>query len=199
MDQIIIFGIFMIVFTSLIVILNDRLSALSFLGLNLTIVALLYTESDLISAAIKAILGFFPPAIIVVAARRIKLARPAVGKAVAFMGIAVTVALSYAVAYAIRGVFPEDRLLQSYFLVILFGMSILIIVSQTSIFKFLFGVLVLENIGTLILSWGYNSAVLTLIEEVFVVLIALTFAIIALLDFKEYATIDEKELTRLRG
>jgi len=189
----------MIVFTSLIVILNDRLSALSFLGLNLTIVALLYTESDLISAAIKAILGFFPPAIIVVAARRIKLARPAVGKAVAFMGIAVTVALSYAVAYAIRGVFPEDRLLQSYFLVILFGMSILIIVSQTSIFKFLFGVLVLENIGTLILSWGYNSAVLTLIEEVFVVLIALTFAIIALLDFKEYATIDEKELTRLRG
>jgi len=199
MDQMVIFGIVMIVFTSLIVILNDRLSALSFLGLNLTIVALLYTESDLISAAIKAILGFFPPAIIVVAARRIKLARPAVGKAVAFMGIAVTVALSYAVAYAIRGVFPEDRLLQSYFLVILFGMSIFIIVSQTSIFKFLFGVLVLENIGTLILSWGYNSAVLTLIEEVFVVLIALTFAIIALLDFKEYATIDGKELTRLRG
>ena len=199
MDQIIIFGIFMIVFTSLIVILNDRLSALSFLGLNLTIVALLYTESDLISAAIKAILGFFPPAIIIVAARRIKLARPAVGKAVAFIGIAVTVALSYAVAYAIRGVFPEDRLLQSYFLVILFGMSILIIVSQTSIFKFLFGILVLENIGTLILSWGYNSAVFTLIEEAFVVLIALTFALIALLDFKEYATIDEKELTRLRG
>ena len=199
MDQMVIFGIVMIVFTSLIVILNDRLSALSFLGLNLTIVALLYTESDLISAAIKAILGFFPPAIIVVAARRIKLARPAVGKAVAFMGIAVTVALSYAVAYAIRGVFPEDRLLQSYFLVILFGMSILIIVSQTSVFKFLFGVLVLENIGTLILSWGYNSAVFTLIEEVFVVLIALTFAIIALLDFKEYATIDGKELTRLRG
>ena len=180
MDQIIIFGIFMIVFTSLIVILNDRLSALSFLGLNLTIVALLYTESDLISAAIKAILGFFPPAIIVVATRRIKLARPAVGKAVAFIGIAVTVALSYAVAYAIRGVFPEDRLLESYFLIILFGMSILIIVSQTSIFKFLLGVLVLENIGTLILSWGYNSTVLTLIEEVFVVLIALTFAVIAL-------------------
>lgn len=199
MDQIIIFGIFMIVFTSLIVILNDRLSALSFLGLNLTIVALLYTESDLISAAIKAILGFFPPAIIVVATRRIKLPRPAVGKAVAFIGIAVTVALSYAVAYAIRGVFPEDRLLESYFLIILFGMSILIIVSQTSIFKFLLGVLVLENIGTLILSWGYNSTVLTLIEEVFVVLIALTFAVIALLDFKEYATIDEKELTRLRG
>ena len=199
MDQIVIFGILMIVFTSLIVILNDRLSALSFLGLNLTIVALLYTESDLTSAAIKAILGFFPPAIIVVATRRIKLARPAVGKAIAFTGIAVTIALSYAVAYAIRGVFPEDRLLQSYFLVILFGMSILIIVSQTSIFKFLFGVLVLENIGTLILSWSYNSAVFTLIEEVFVVLIALTFAIIALFDFKEYATIDEKELTRLRG
>jgi hypothetical protein len=103
------------------------------------------------------------------------------------------------VAYAIRGVFPEDRLLQSYFLVILFGMSILIIVSQTSIFKFLFGVLVLENIGTLLLSWSYNSAVLTLIEEVFVVLIALTFTVIVLLDFKEYATIDEKDLTRLRG
>lgn len=199
MDQIVIFGIFMIVFTALIVILNDRLSALSFLGLNLTIAALLYTESDLISAAIKAILGFFPPVIIVVASRRIKLARPSVGKAVAFIGIAATVALSYAVAYAIRGVFPEDRLLQSYFLVILFGMSILIIVSQTSIFKFLFGVLVLENIGTLILSWSYNSTLFTLIEEVFVVLIALTFAIIALLDFKEYATIDEKELTRLRG
>jgi len=199
MDQIIIFGILMIVFTSLIVILNDRLSALPFLGLNLTIAALLYTESDLTSAAIKAILGFLPPAIIVVAIRRIELSRPAVGKAIAFVGIVVTVALSYAVAYAIRGVFPEDRLPQSYFLVILFGMSILIIVSQTSVFKFLFGVLVLENIGTLILSWGYNSAVLTLIEEVFVVLIALTFAIIALLDFNEYATIDEKELTRLRG
>ena len=199
MDQIVLFGILMVVFTSLIVILNDKFSALSFLGLNLTIAALLCTESDLISAAIKAVLGFFPPAIIIVATRRIEPARPAFGKIAASIGVLATIALSYAVAYAIRGVFPEDRLLQSYFLVILFGLSILIIGSQTTIFKLLFGILVLENIGTLLLSWGYNSALLTLIEEVFVVLIAVTFAVIALLNFKEYGTIDEKDLTRLRG
>ncbi|HXY88951.1 MAG TPA: hypothetical protein VEG44_10960 [Candidatus Acidoferrales bacterium] len=199
MDQIVLFGILMVAFTSLIVILNDKFSALSFLGLNLTIVALLYTESDLISAAIKAVLGFLPPAIIIAATRRIEPTRPAFGKIAASIGIAVTVVLSYAVAYAIRGVFPEDRLLLSYFLVILFGLSILIIGSQTTIFKLLFGVLVLENIGTLLLSWSYNSVLLTLVEEVFVVLIAVTFAVIALLDFKEYGTIDEKDLTRLRG
>ncbi len=199
MDQVIIFGILMIIFTSLIVILRDRLSAISFLGLNLTIAAFLYTESDPIGAAIKSILGVLPPVIIVVATSRIKLPQPRSGMVATFIGIALTIALSYVAAYVMRGVFPEDRLLESYFLVILFGMSILIIISQTSIFKFLFGILVLENIGTLILSWAYNSAALTLITEAFVVLIALAFAVIALLDFKEYATVDERELTRLRG
>jgi hypothetical protein len=199
MDQVVIFGILMIVFTSLIVILSDRLSAISFLGLNLTIAAFLYTESDLSGAAIKAILGFLPPVIILVATSRIKLPQPRSGTIVTFIGIALTIALSYVVAYVMREVFPGDRLLESYFLIILFGMSILIIVSQTSIFKFLFGILVLENIGTLILSWGYNPSELTLITETFVILIALAFAVIALLDFKEYATVDEREFTRLRG
>ncbi len=199
MDQVVIFGILMIVFTSLIVILRDRLSAISFLGLNLTIAAFLYTESDPSGAAIKAILGVLPPMIVVIATSRIKLPQPRSGTVVTFVGIALTIALSYVVAYVMRGVFSGDRLLESYFLVILFGMSILIIVSQTSIFKFLLGILVLENIGTLILSWGYNPAALTLITETFVVLIALAFAVIALLDFKEYATVDERELTRLRG
>ena len=199
MDQVVIFGTLMIVFTSLIVILRDRLSAISFLGLNLTIAAFLYAESDPIGAAIKAILGFLPPMIIVAATSRIKLPQPRSGMVVTFIGIALTIALSCVVAYVMRGAFPGDRLLESCFLVILFGMSILIIISQTSIFKFLFGILVLENIGTLILSWGYNPAALTLITEVFVVLIALAFAVIALLDFKEYATVDERELTRLRG
>jgi hypothetical protein len=199
MDQVVIFGILMIVFTSLIVILSDRLSAISFLGLNLTIAAFLYTESDLSGAAIKAILGFLPPVIILVATSRIKLPQPRSGTIVTFIGIVLTIALSYVVAYVMREVFPGDRLLESYFLIILFGMSILIIVSQTSIFKFLFGILVLENIGTLILSWGYNPSELTLITETFVILIALAFAVIALLDFKEYATVDEREFTRLRG
>ncbi len=199
MDQVVIFGILMTIFASLVVILRDRLSAISFLGLNLTIAAFLYAQSDLSGAAIKAILGVLPPVIIVIATSRIKLPQPRSGTVVTFVGIAVTIALSYAVAYVMRGGFPEDRLLECYFLVILFGMSILIIVSQTSIFKFLFGILVLENIGTLILSWGYNPTTLTLITEGFVVLIALAFMVIALLDFKEYATVDERELTRLRG
>jgi hypothetical protein len=199
MNQVVIFGILMIAFTSLIMILRDRLAVISFLGLNLTIAAFLYTESDPSGAAIKAILGFLPPMIIVVATSQIKLPQPRSGTVVTFIGIALTIAVSFLVAYVMRGVFPGDRLLESYLLVILFSMSMLIIVSQTSIFKFLLGILVLENIGTLILSWGHNPATFTLITETFVVLIALAFAIIALLDFKEYATVDERELTRLRG
>jgi hypothetical protein len=199
MDHVAIFGILMIIFTSLIVILRDRLSAISFLGLNLTIAAFLYTESDLSGAAIKAILGVLPPVIIIVATSHIKLPQPRSGAVAPFIGIALTIALSYVVAYVIRGVFPGDRLLECYFLVILFGVSILIIVSQTSILKFLFGILVLENIGTLIVSWSHNPAVLTLIIEAFDVIITVAFAAIALLDFKEYATVDERELTQLRG
>lgn len=199
MDHVVIFGILIIVFTSLIVFLRDRLAAISFLGLNLTIATFLYAESDLSGAAIKAILGVLPPVIIIVATSRVKLPQPRLGTIATFIGIALTIALSYVVAYVIRGVFPEERLLECYLLVILFGLSILIIISQTSVLKFLFGILVLENIGTLMLSWGYNPAIPTLIVEAFDVIITFAFAAIALLDFKEYATIDERELTRLRG
>jgi len=63
----------------------------------------------------------------------------------------------------------------------------------------LFRSLILENVGTLLLVWGENTALLTVVTEVFVVLITFTIAFIAVMDFVEYDTIDSSKLKQLRG
>ena len=95
--------------------------------------------------------------------------------------------------------FPPGRISETYALIALFGIAFLILVSQRSIFKLLLGILVLENIGTLLIAWGENTALLAVVAEVFVVLITLTIALIALMDFAEYDSIDSSKLTNLRG
>ncbi|MGZ4846975.1 MAG: hypothetical protein ACXV3E_04215, partial [Halobacteriota archaeon] len=80
-----------------------------------------------------------------------------------------------------------------------FGIAFLILVSQRSILKLLLGILVLENIGTLLIAWGENTALLSVVAEAFVLLITLTIAFIALMDFAEYGSIDSSKLTNLRG
>jgi hypothetical protein len=72
-------------------------------------------------------------------------------------------------------------------------------VSQKSILKLLLGILILENIATLLIAWGENTALLAVVVEVFVVLITLTITLIALMDFAEYGSIDSSKLTNLRG
>jgi hypothetical protein len=188
-----------VVFAVLIVILNDKRSTLALLALNFTIAAFLLIENDLIGALAKATLGIVSPIIILLAIARTKQPRRQFGVLPLIFAALLTLALSYAVAFSVRSQFPEGRTTETYLIIALFGIAFLTIVSQTSIVKLLLGILILENIGTLLLAWGESTALLTVVTEVFVVLITFTIALIAVMDFAEYGTIDSSKMTQLRG
>jgi hypothetical protein len=199
METVLLFGIAWVVLAVLIVILNDKRSTLALLALNLTIAAFLLIENDLTGALAKATLGIVSPIIILLAIARTKQPRRQFGVLPLIFAALLTLVLSYAVAFSVRSQFPEGRNTETYFLIALLGIAFLTIVSQTSIVKLLLGILILENIGTLLLAWGENTALLTIVTEVFVVLITFTIAFIAVMDFAEYGTIDSSKMTQLRG
>lgn len=199
METVALFGIIWVVCTVLIVILNDKRATLALLALNLTIAAFFLIESDLTGALAKATLGIASPVLILVALARTKQPQRKFGTLLLILAALVTLALSYAVAFAVRSQFPDWRITESYFLIALFGMAFLVIVSQKSLMKLLLGILILEDIGTLLLAWGQNAALFTVVEEVFIVLITFTIAFIAVKSFAEYGTIDTSKMTQLRG
>jgi len=199
METALAFGIVWVICAILIVILNDKWTTLALLALNLTIAAFLLTENDLTGALIKAVFGIVSPIIILLAVARTKQPRPRFGTAPLISMALLTLVISYLVAFSTQSQFPTGRTTESYALIALFGIAVLILVSQRSILKLLLGILVLENIGTLLIAWGANTALLSLVAEVFVVLITLTIALIALMDFAEYGSIDSSKLTNLRG
>ena len=199
MEAVLAFGILWVICAILIVILSDKWSTLALLALNLIIAVFLFTENDLIGALVKAALGIASPIIILLAVARTKQPRPRFGTLPMISVALVTLALSYVVAFSMRSQFTPGRITETYALMALFGIAFLILVSQRSIFKLLLGILVLENVGTLLIAWGENTALLAVVAEVFVVLISLTIALIALMDFAEYGSIDGSKLTNLRG
>jgi hypothetical protein len=199
METVLAFGILWVICAILIVILSDKWSTLALLALNLIIAAFLFTENDLIGALVKAALGILSPIIILLAIARTKQTQPRFSTLPMISVALVTLALSYVVAFSMQSQFPPGRITETYALIALFGIAFLILVSQRSIFKLLLGILVLENVGTLLIAWGENTALLAVVAEVFVVLITLTIALIALMDFAEYGTIDSNKLTNLRG
>ena len=199
METVLLFGILWVICAILIVILSDKWSTLALLALNLIIAAFLFTENDLIGALVKAALGILSPIIILLAIARTKQTQPRFSTLPMISLALVTLALSYVVAFSMQSQFPPGRITETYALIALFGIAFLILVSQGSIFKLLLGILVLENVGTLLIAWGENTALLAVVAEAFVVLITLTIALIALMDFAEYGTIDSNKLTNLRG
>jgi hypothetical protein len=199
METVLAFGILWVICAILIVILSDKWSTLALLALNLIIAAFLFTENDLIGALVKAALGILSPVIILLAVARTKQTQPRFSTLPMISLALVTLALSYVVAFSMQSQFPPGRITETYALIALFGIAFLILVSQGSIFKLLLGILVLENVGTLLIAWGENTALLAVVAEAFVVLITLTIALIALMDFAEYGSIDSNKLTNLRG
>jgi hypothetical protein len=199
METVLAFGILWVVFAVLIVILSDKRSTLALLALNFTIATFLLIENDLAGALTKATLGIASPIIILLAIARTRQPRPQFGVPLLVLASLFTLALSYVVAFSVRSQFPEGRTTETYLLIALFGIAFLTIVSQTSVVKLLLGILILENIGTLLLAWGENTALLTVVTEVFVVLITFTIAYIVVMDFVEYDTIDSSKLKQLRG
>ena len=199
METVLAFGILWVICAILIVILSDKWSTLALLALNLLIAAFLLTENDLTGVLVKAALGIASPLIILLAVARTKQPEPRFGTLPLILVALLTLALSYLVAFSTQSQFPPGRITESYVLVALFGIAFLILVSQRSILKLLLGILVLENIGTLLIAWGENTALLSIVAEVFVVLITLTIALIALMDFAEYGSVDGSKLTNLRG
>jgi hypothetical protein len=199
MDTVLAFGILWVIFACLIVILRDKWAAIALLALNLTIAAFLLTENDLIGAILKAALGILPPVIILLAANRTSEPTPRFNKRTLIVGTVLTVALSCLVAFLVQSQFPVERTAETYLLFVLFGVAFLVISSQRSILKLLLGILILENIGTLLLAWGTDTALFAGVAEIFVVLITFIIALIAVLDFSEYSTIDSSKLIKLRG
>ncbi len=199
METVALFGIVWVLLAALIVILKDKRATLALLAMNLAIAAFLLTESDLIGALTKATLGIASPVIILVALARTKQPARKLGVPLLIVAALATLAISYAVAFSVRSQLPDARITESYFLMMLFGIAFLVIFSQKSIMKLLLGILILENIGTLLLAWGENAAQFTVVEEVFIVLITFTIAFIAVKGFAEYGTIDASKLTQLRG
>ena len=199
METILLFGILWVVLAVLIVILSDTRAALALLGLNLAISVFLLTETDVFGAVATAIAGTVSAAIVLLAASRTRMPQQEISSRVLVLAALLTIVASYLVAFSLQGQLPAGHTFEGYFLVILFGISLLTIISQKSILKLLLGILILENIATLILAWAKNAALFTVISEVFVVLITFTIAFIAIMDFAEYDTIDGTELTKLRG
>jgi hypothetical protein len=70
METVLAFGIFWVIFASVIVFLRDKWAALALLALNATIATFLLTENDLTGAVLKGALGVLPPVIILLAAAR---------------------------------------------------------------------------------------------------------------------------------
>ena len=198
METVLAFGILWVIFACLIVILRDRWAALALLALNLTIAAFLLAENDLIGAVLKAALGILPPVIILLAAGRTSEPTPRFNVRTLVVGTVLTVALSCLVAFLVQSQFPVERTAETYILFVLFGVAFLVISSQRSILKLLLGILILENIGTLLLAWGTGTALFAGLTEIFVVLITFIIALIAVIDFSEYDTIDSSKLIKLR-
>jgi hypothetical protein len=199
METAALFGIVLVLLAALIVILKDKRATLALLAMNLAIAAFLLIESDLIGALTKATLGIASPVIILVALARTKQPERKLGVPLLIVAALVTLAISYAVAFSVRSQLPDGRITESYFLIMLFGIAFLVILSQNSIMKLLLGILVLENIGTLLLAWGENAALFAVVEEVFIVLITFTIAFIAVKGFAEYGTLEASKMTKLRG
>ncbi|MGZ4940346.1 MAG: hypothetical protein ACXV4Z_07720 [Halobacteriota archaeon] len=199
MDITLVFGALWVIFALLIVFLRDRLAALALLGLNVVIAVFLLVESDLIGAVVKAALGIIAALIIFFAATRMQAPQPRVGIRVLTPVVLLTLVLSYLVAFMLQSQFPAEHSLESYFIIVLFGIALATIASQASVLKLLLGILIFENVGTLVLAWAPNAAIFTVITEAFVVFIAFTIASIAAMDFAEYDTVDATQLTKLRG
>ncbi|MGZ4902991.1 MAG: hypothetical protein ACXV3U_08825 [Halobacteriota archaeon] len=199
MDITLVFGALWVIFALLIVFLRDRLAALALLGLNVVIAVFLLVESDLVGAVVKAALGIIAALIIFFAATRMQAPQPRVGIRVLTPVVLLTLVLSYLVAFMLQSQFPAEHSLESYFIIVLFGIALATIASQASVLKLLLGILIFENVGTLVLAWAPNAAIFTVITEAFVVFIAFTIASIAAMDFAEYDTVDATQLTKLRG
>ena len=199
MDAALAFGILWVISAILIAILSDKWSTLSLLALNLLIAGFLFTENDIIGGLVKAALGIVAPMIILLAVARTREPNRRFGTLPLLVMTFLTLALSFAVAFSMRSQFPANRVTESYALIMLFGIALLSLVSQGSILKLLIGILILENIATLLIAWGENTALLATVAEMFVVLITLTITWIALLDFAEYDSVDAGKLTDLRG
>ncbi len=199
MDTTLIFGALWIFFALLIIFLRDRLAALALLGLNLVIAGFFLVESDVVGAVVKAVLGVIAALIIFFAATRMKAPRPRMRGSILTVVVVLALVLSYVAALVLQSQFPAEHSLESYFIIVLFGVALVAIVSQASVLKLLLGILIFENVGTLVLAWAPDAAVFTVITEAFVVLIAFTIASIAAMDFAEYDTVDATQLTKLRG
>ncbi|MGZ4913229.1 MAG: hypothetical protein ACXVI3_06375 [Halobacteriota archaeon] len=199
MDITLVFGALWVIFALLIVFLRDRLAALALLGLNVVIAVFLLVESDLVGAVVKAALGIIAALIIFFAATRMQAPQARVGIRVLTPVVLLTLVLSYLVAFMLQSQFPAEHSLESYFIIVLFGIALATIASQASVLKLLLGILIFENVGTLVLAWAPNAAIFTVITEAFVVFIAFTIASIAAMDFAEYDTVDATQLTKLRG
>ncbi len=199
MDITVIFGAVWIVFALLISLLRDKRAALALLGLNLSIAAFLLVEADAAGAIVKVVLGVVSALIVFLAATRVQVPRPRTSTRALTLTILLALVLSSLVALILQPQVPPERGLESYFLVVLFGVALVTVISQASVLKLLLGILIFENIGTLVLAWASNAALFTVVTEVFVVLITFTIARIAALDFAEYDTVDATKLTKLRG
>jgi hypothetical protein len=199
METVLAFGILWVIFACAIVILRDKWAAVALLALNGSIAAFLFTENDLMGAVLKAVLGMLPPVIILLAAARTREPTPRFSAPRLIIGTFLTIALSLLAAFLVQSQFPVVRTAETYVLFVLFGIAFLVIGSQKSVLKLLLGILILENIGTLLLSWGTGTALFAAITEIFVVLITFTIALIAVINFAEYDTIDSSKLIKLRG
>jgi len=199
METVLTFGILWAIFACAIVFLRDKWAALALLALNVTIAAFLFTENDLMGAVLKAALGILSPVIIMLAVARTSEPTPRFSKPTLIIGTVLTITLSCLAAFLVQSQFPTERIAETYILFVLLGTAFLIIGSQRSVLKLLLGILILENIGTLLLTWGGTNALFAAVTEIFVVLITLTIAYIAVLDFAEYGTIDSSKLIKLRG
>jgi hypothetical protein len=198
METVLAFGILWVIFSGLIVFLRDKWAAVALLALNASIAAFLFTENDLMGAVLKAALGILPPVIIIIAAARTSEPTPRFKAPTLIIGTVLTITLSCLAAFLVQSQFPVEQIVEMYILFVLFGVAFLIIGSQRSVLKLLLGILILENIGTLLLAWGQASALFAAVTEIFVVLITLTIAYIAVMDFAEYGTIDSSKLIKLR-
>ncbi|MGZ4943643.1 MAG: hypothetical protein ACXVIG_04670 [Halobacteriota archaeon] len=199
MELTLIFGPVWILFALLIVLLRDKFAALALLGLNVVIAAFFLVEADVVGAIVKAALGVVSALVVFFAATRMQAPRPRASIRVLSLTVLIALVLSYLVAFLLQSQFPAGHSLESYFIIVLFGVALVAIASQASVLKLLLGILIFENVGALVLAWAPNAAVFTVITEVFVVLITFTIARIAAMDFAEYDTVDATKLTKLRG
>ncbi len=199
MEITLIFGALWVLFALLIIMLRDKLAALALLGFNLTIAGFFLIESDVAGAVVKLVLGSISALIVFLAASRTRAPRARMSVRVLSLTVVFTLVLSYLVAFLLQPQFPAEHNLESYFLIVLFGLGLLAILSQKSVLKLLLGILIFENIGALVLAWAPNAAVFAVATELLIVVITITIALIATMDFAEYDTIDTSKMTKLRG